>query len=555
MSHSLLTTVHSGRLLRQVGDEASPGGSTVVTENSDADIVSTDIHDDTPLLHRSVGDILNTPIEWRVNKPKIPLSIKVALYFILPLFAGMSILAYVILNNQREFQQNQADTFGEVIAEQLAASAVEPLFADASMELRLLISNLPQSGNMIGVGLYDHKGEPLARSGKLPLTSYIDMAQRSISVPASLLTHISTGGDNKHTAGYVASAKVFISPIRFREVTGGYAIVAFDESEVVKNFDDLAKILLVSSLILFGSLSLIVFVISKSMTQPIVRLADAVSYMAQPDHQSEGSHLPERRDDELGQLIKAINGMSDGLARKSQIEQVLDRFISRDLANKVIDELDDVRFAGEHVDATVLFADIVGFTQISETLSPSEVSAFLNEYFEHFTACAKYYFGTVDKFIGDCVMVVFGARDKASNHELNAVQCALLMQKVTQRLNEERARQGKFTVQIRIGINSGPMLAGLLGARERFEYTVVGDSVNLASRLCNEANGGETIIQDALYQNVSENIELLVDSARTIKIRGKSKPVTIHNLRGIADSKSSGINAFINDLMQGRHAS
>lgn len=294
------------------------------------------------------------------------------------------------------------------------------------------------------------------------------------------------------------------------------------------------------------SLSAVIFFMSRHITEPLKTITNAAANMNKGDL----SAIPKRRDDELGQLIENLNRMGRGLSRKTELERVLAKLLDPNVANKVIDELDDVNFKGENIQATALFADIVGFTQMSEKLSPGEVSELLNEYFGYYTACAKYYHGTVDKFLGDCVMLVFGAAKKDQQHAYHAVACALLMQKITEELNIERLKKGLFAVQLRIGINSGEMLAGLLGSKDRLEYTVVGDSVNLASRLCNEAQAQQVIIQEECHDALAKQHDMTVDNHKTIKIRGKKNPVSIYNVHSLGDEEQQKQRQFIDRLLE-----
>jgi adenylate cyclase len=261
------------------------------------------------------------------------------------------------------------------------------------------------------------------------------------------------------------------------------------------------------------------------------------------------SPILERRDDELGQLIKALNSMTKGLAEKSQIKEVLDRFVAPSITQKILSQLDDVNLEGENVNATVLFADIVGFTSMSEKLEPAKVSELLNEYFSYYSSCARLHFGTVDKFLGDCIMIVFGATKEDPHHRYHAAGCALLMQELTRSVNNLRREQGLAEIHIRIGINSGDMLAGLLGTNDRMEYTVLGDAVNLASRLCNEARANEIIIQDELHDQLASDFEVTATNNRTIKVRGKSNPVSIYNLNDITRLHSCSDRDMLKDVL------
>jgi adenylate cyclase len=189
--------------------------------------------------------------------------------------------------------------------------------------------------------------------------------------------------------------------------------------------------------------------------------------------------------------------------------------------------------SSKKVVASALFADIVGFTSISENLEPHAVADMLNEYFNHFSRSAEYYHGHIDKFMGDCAMVLFGVPESDEDHCFHAIACALLFQRVIERVNQSREERGLFPVRFRIGLNCGDMVAGNVGSHERMEYTVIGDSVNLASRLCSIAEGGQIVISSEVYQmeGVEERVE--VHQHKSIQVRGKVKPITTYLVEGL----------------------
>ena len=459
---------------------------------------------------------------------RLPIAVKLAASFALPLLVGMGILAYIMIDSHRDFQQQQLDRFATVLTGQLAASAVEPLFADASMELGVLVNRVPLGNGLMGVALYDHEGAVIASSGMLPAASSIRFGQLS---PVSMMT---PDGD-----------QLYIEPVSFRSVVGGYAVANFDTAILRSGFDQMAYALFIVAITITLSLCLVMLLMSRRMTAPLKTIASVTAGI----DAGKVEFIPERRNDELGQLIRSINRMTKDLARKSQVETVLQQFLAKDVADKILGELDTVNLKGENVEATALFADIVGFTRMSETMDPDEVSQLLNEYFGYYAACAKLYFGTVDKFLGDCIMIVFGAAKSDERHQYHAVACARLMQRLNVKLNERRVSQGLEPIELRIGINSGRMLAGLLGSQDRMEYTVIGAAVNQASRLCNEASAGQIIIQEDCHQALSPHCKVQVDSAKTIRVRGKENPVSIYNVTQLEHHRSSADTALINDLL------
>jgi adenylate cyclase len=266
----------------------------------------------------------------------------------------------------------------------------------------------------------------------------------------------------------------------------------------------------------------------------------------------EFTQIPERRSDEFGQIIRSLNSMGQGLVRIAQVEDIMRRVLDRDVANKLLDEIEPVKVGGDRVDATVLFADIVGFTTLSERMSPEAVSEFLNDYFFYLDACARYYFGSVDKFIGDAVMVVFGAPLPNADHQYHAVACAVLMQRLIGEVNARRRQQQLPVADLRIGINSGQMLAGMIGSQLRMDYTVVGDAVNLASRLCNEAEAGQIVVEEKLYNELAAQRSLRAGAPRQIKLRGKSEPITLYTIDDIEHTHPMMLEQLIEDLIQQR---
>lgn len=492
-----------------------------------------------------INDVV-TPSKKNRQKFKLPMTLKVSIWFGVPLLLGFGALSKLTFDSQRDFQNTQMDNFAHVISEQLAASSVEPLFAEANMELGILIQQIPLNGSLIGVGIYDHVGNAVAKAGELPQDPNLDFSLPKTELAAASFYENMGKQQAEIERKKLSHAILYSTPIRFRDVTGGYALVVFNQESLDERMRQMNYALFSISLILITFLAAIVLYFSHRITAPVRYIVDAANRIDRGDI----SPILERRNDELGQLINAINNMTKGLAEKSQIKRVLDKFLAPDIAAKIINELDTVDFRGENVNATVLFADIVGFTSMSERLTPEQVSDLLNEYFGYYSACAKLHFGTVDKFLGDCIMLVFGAVKNDDQHQYHAASCALLMQDLTAHINEMREQKGLSAIHLRIGINSGEMLAGLLGTRDRMEYTVIGDSVNLASRLCNEAQQGEIIIKEDMCNHLSEKHKVNLSEQKTIKVRGKEEPIAIYNLKNIEKTRTTGDRALMDDLLE-----
>ena len=150
---------------------------------------------------------------------------------------------------------------------------------------------------------------------------------------------------------------------------------------------------------------------------------------------------------------------------------------------RVIQDIDNLGLGGKRANVTVLFSDIRGFTSMSENLSPAEVSEILNEYFTEMEPIITKYNGIINKFIGDAVMAIFGEPIQDKKHAQNAVKCAFAMLEKVKELQRKWASEGKPKIEIGVGINTGEVFVGNIGSINRMEYTVIGDTVNLASRL------------------------------------------------------------------------
>jgi adenylate cyclase len=212
-------------------------------------------------------------------------------------------------------------------------------------------------------------------------------------------------------------------------------------------------------------------------------------------------------------------------------KQDLSRFLSPDVVDKIMRDGATLSHGGEKTLATTLFCDIRGFTTISERLTPQEVVSLLNEHFTAMTEIIFQFQGSINKFMGDAVMAVFGAPIAIGNDASNAVRAAFAMMKKNEELNQLRAQEHRPQFQIGIGIDTGQVSAGYVGSPMRLEYTVIGDRVNTASRFCGMAKPGQIIIGHDTWLSARENIE--VRAIGTVVLKGKGEPVQAYEVLGI----------------------
>jgi adenylate cyclase len=226
-----------------------------------------------------------------------------------------------------------------------------------------------------------------------------------------------------------------------------------------------------------------------------------------------------------------------------RVKRLFSRYVSKDVYQQLVDSPEDVKLGGNRRHMTVLFSDIRGFTSVSERGQPEAIVAQLNQYFSAMVPVVFAHKGTVDKFVGDMIMALYGAPLDDPDHADHAVQTALAMAKELGRLDNEWAAAGQPTLDIGIGINTGDMVAGNLGSESIMSYTVIGDNVNLGSRLESLTRSFQTrvIISDATRQALKQSYDLRPLGDVTVK--GKSVPVKVFEVR-LPSAVSDVLNAY-----------
>jgi len=216
--------------------------------------------------------------------------------------------------------------------------------------------------------------------------------------------------------------------------------------------------------------------------------------------------------------------------KEAKTRRRFEKLLSPDLAEMVVSGRLKVEKGGQSREATVLFADIRGFTQISENNEPSEVLQMLNDYFESVVEIVFRYQGTVDKFIGDAIMVIWGAPIAQEDGPLRAANAALEMRTMLFEFNRRQQDRGKQPIQVGIGINSGRLVAGYIGSTKTMSYSVIGNTVNTASRLCSLAASGQILISESTYQHINGLFRLT--RLDPLIPKGMRKPIPIFNVEG-----------------------
>ena len=403
--------------------------------------------------------------------------------------------------NLNTLLQQQADTYASTITQQAAHSAAEMVMADDSLALTAMLDGLVNHTNNIqSIHIYDDNGKLLSS------------AKRKLNTP-------------EQTFHY------YQNPIIFHDVEAGTIKLRLDNSAITQSLLTTKKILSVITLsTIFFAMMLSIF-IARRLSKPLKKLQEVAQEVAKGNLSPD---LPSYKNDEVGDLVRSFSHMLQGLRDKESIEHKFSSYLSKDIAKGILSDLNTSKKPLRDVYGSVLFVDIVGFTQLCEQRDPHQITDILNQYYFLLHQAAKMYRGTVDSYIGDGAMLTFGVHKEDKKHSINAICAAQIFIRLTHLMNAQRNKKMLPSLQFRLGLHCGNMLAGTIGSSERMQSTISGDSVNLAARLCEMAAQDKLMISDAIYQHPSTKNLLLTEPAQELSIKGKANIIKSYNVTGLA---------------------
>jgi adenylate cyclase len=226
------------------------------------------------------------------------------------------------------------------------------------------------------------------------------------------------------------------------------------------------------------------------------------------------------------------------LALRVVERKALERFLSSSIVERILANPNQIHLGGENQIATIMFTDIRSFTPMAEKMEPHQVVELLNEYFTEMTDLIFENGGTLDKYLGDGLLAIFGAPIARPDDAARSVKTAIEMQRALVRLNTDWQARGQPPLRVGVGINTGPVTAGNIGSTKRMDYTVIGDAVNLASRLCAKAAGAQILVSESTYTALSH--ALPAQRLEPILVKGKGTPVEVYEIDWREDEPAPG---------------
>ncbi|WP_375770246.1 cache domain-containing protein [Archangium gephyra] len=333
-------------------------------------------------------------------------------------------------------------------------------------------------------------------------------------------------GNTRYTDAQGEGYIVGFAPMKTRPWT-----VGFEQPESLFSLPlvSLIRSALLSVLLVSLGVSALALRLVRSLVRPLLDLTRAARAVQRGDFAP--ARVPVRSEDELGVLANSFNTMVAGLAERERERDIFGRVVSPEVREKLLGG--ELRLGGETRHVAVLFSDIRGFSSLSERMDPQGVVALLNEYLTEMAEAVRPYQGYINNFIGDAIVVIFGAPLVQRDIERRAVRAALAMQARLAVLNARRTARGDFPIETGIGICAGEVVAGQIGSPERLLYTVIGDTVNVAARLealTKDYPEHSILVNHAVAGAVGEEPGLRIESLGPVRLKGRAEPVEVSAL-------------------------
>ncbi len=273
----------------------------------------------------------------------------------------------------------------------------------------------------------------------------------------------------------------------------------------------------------------IVYVFSQTLTGPIKKLVVLSKYVAKGFFDFRACQYI-RSADEVGTLAVAFDNMIIGLQERDKVKNLFGKLHGDSVAEEMLSG--ETSIGGSKKNVAVFFSDIRSFTKFSESRSPEEVVQMLNEYFEVMVSVIYKHGGIVDKFIGDAIMAIWGAPRSTGKDPLAATSACIEMRIELDKLNQRRIARGEEAIMIGMGLHYGEAISGTIGSEDRMEYTVIGDSVNMAARIeaSTKAFGTDLLLSEDIAAMVST--DFMLEETSRVSVKGKSEPLKIYKVNG-----------------------
>ena len=468
------------------------------------------------LIHKKRGSFIE-----KLPAPVVPIWLKLSIATMIIILITVLSISYVVLGKQKEMLYQQTLKIGTVSLNNYAYNARIPLLENDILQLNTVIKGASNIEGLIYAAILDHNRVIKAHSNFNKIGTDF---KRFCNVEKVEMED----GIVYFTSKLISGERVMhlSKPIIFNGKKLGIVHVGVSLDFIEHTIsNERVSIIMMTVIVIFLSIIVAVF-LGFRFSRPITKLVFATQEIGKGNYKYK---IKMKRKDELGNLAIAFNKMSEDLLKKSFMQESFGKYVGREVLNLIMANPEDAWLKGRKNEATILFFDIRGFTAYSAAKDPEVIVEELNEYFEIVTNIIIKHGGYIDKFIGDAVLAVFGVPVHNKRHVERGVMAAVEIQK--ELLKAENKESNKLLASVGIGIDSGIVISGNIGTQVKMEYTVIGDSVNIASRLNGLAKSGEIVISKNVFKQVHELVE--VEALPLQKIKGMAGKVETFKAKGL----------------------
>ena len=492
----------------------------IIAINEHFDIPATSLDDDIDKMIKAQSSNLFTHFQHLRTPIWLQFSIATTIIIVAVIF----IMSMINLQHQKDNLYQQTTKIGMVSLNYFSNNARIPLLDDNYLQLNMLLNEATSVEGIVYAMIVNLENTIIAHTNPLETNK----TYQEVQVKDGLIEK-----DNIIYFNSLSSSGVKIlnlsRPVTFKDKKLGTVRVGVSIDFIEKIIEQERQYILILMLISILLGIIIAVILGRRFSRPISRLVVATKKIAAGNYQHK---VYLKRNDELGDLASAFNEMSQELWLKGLMQNSFGKYVGADVLQMIIANPAEKWLSGKRSDVSVVFTDIRGFTAYCESKAPEEVVEQLNKYFSIATKVILDQGGYVDKFIGDAVLGVFGVPVYHADHMQRAVQASLIIQQELEKASKESG--SKLLANVGIGINSGVVVSGNIGSEVKMEYTVIGDTVNVASRLNHLAGSGEVIIGSNIKKELHHMIK--TEALPACKIKGISELVETYkvlNMKGV----------------------
>ncbi len=448
---------------------------------------------------------------------QIGIKIKLAIILSVILTVAALLLGGIMVNHQKSSLETQMRTLSGTITDEFASDSKIPLLEKDHLALNLLVQNILKYPGRLDAFILDEN---------LYIEGHTEQKEVGTEYPGDRESLVKTKEEPPWLLKEDKKTLTFAAPIVFKKTRVGYTVISFSKEFIKEKVHDAITTVIIITLLVIVAVWVVSIPIAAGLLRPVFRLLKGTQEIAIGNL---GYRIPPTKSsDEIGNLVDSFNQMASELQKKEVLKGAFNRYVSKEVADEILARPDDIRLGGDNRRVTVIFTDIRKFTSLSIQMPPEEIVELLNRYFTMVTEVTFRFGGTVDKFIGDAVMSVFGSPIPSDNHLEQGVKATVAMRKLLEKVNRVRRERGLVSLLMGIGLDSGIVIVGNMGSKARMEYTAVGDAVNMASRLAGLAGGGKILLSEEVYNLIADNV--VAERVEGRQVKGIDRPVVLYHI-------------------------